>query len=66
MITERTLKKWRREALGLEESLEIESSENKTVNMGRYTMEEINQRILRMTQILLDQHLLRKEKKVNE
>ena len=58
MITERTLKKWRREAL--------EYSEVKSINgaPGSFILnpekEELHKRILRMTQELLDQHLLRR------
>ena len=59
MITERTLRRWRRDALikpttpvGLDALSYIYSE-----------LEEANDRILRMTQELLDQHLLRKEKK---
>ena len=56
-ITERTLKKWRGEALK-------ERSEVKRLEIihddYRPAIERIN-RILRLTQELLDQHLLRKE-----
>jgi len=49
MITERTLKKWRKEALHTERSFV----------KGSIQWEQAT-RILRMTQELLDQHLLRK------
>lgn len=56
-ITERTLKRWRREALEAKELIPI----------GRSAVEDhVRQsadRILRMTQELLDQHLLKKEKR---
>jgi len=54
-ITERTLKKWRREALKSREILFPALDESE-----RGSLEEA-ERILRMTQELLDQHLLRKE-----
>ena len=64
MITERTLKKWRREAL---EMIRIENLPGKSkqivVNAAGFgtgiKVEDLNERILRMTQELLDQHLLR-------
>lgn len=50
MITERTLRKWRQEAL-------------KRLEVGYHQLErEELERILRLTQELLDQHLLRKVK----
>ena len=56
MITERTLKKWRGEALEVIEKLKDLG------NLGECTYEyserEMSQRILRLTQVLLDQHLL--------
>ena len=58
-ITERTLKNWRGEALN-----EIRFIKTKAVDYAQIVKENtIQQRILRMTQELLDQHLLRKEKK---
>ena len=51
MITERTLKKWRGDALCCKHS-EINPDD----------MEELTERILKMTQVLLDQHLLRKNR----
>ena len=53
MITERTLKKWRREALVFREDIKSMVETEPTV--------ELCDRILRMTQILLDQHLLQRE-----
>lgn len=58
MITERTLKKWRKEALEMIDALskqDIQSIEWKEKM-------ELNNRILRMTQILLDQHLMKGKK----
>jgi len=56
MITERTLRKWRREAL-VYKSVSTDSN-----LITELTKEDgcNRQRILRMTQELLDQHLLRK------
>lgn len=60
MITERTLKKWRKNALSAEEK------KYETIQLYEGTAEalvrsyiECQQRILRMTQILLDQHLMK-------
>jgi len=50
-ITERTLRKWRKEALEERELL---------IGSVDKTRLEIRNRILRLTQELLDQHLLRK------
>jgi len=58
-ITERTLKKWRREALWFKESEPIEGTID--ANLTYVTKVQLCDRILRMTQELLDQHLLRKE-----
>jgi hypothetical protein len=54
MITERTLKKWRREALGI---INRDDQIN-PVEMNIYLAD----RILRMTQELMDQHLVRIKK----
>jgi len=60
-ITERTLRKWRGEALS--ETNEPLPTEVKSINLilGKYL--EFNERILKLTQVLLDQHLLRKVNK---
>lgn len=52
MISERTLKKWRREALKLKEN-----PKNGFVD-DRWTTE--TERVLKLTQELLDQHLIRR------
>lgn len=59
MITERMLKKWRRETLV--DLKELSDSDNNAIVTQRKDYEEFQTRILRMTQELLDQHLLRKE-----
>lgn len=53
-ITERTLKKWRKEALESKERLK------NALDGGEESKLEWSERILRMTQELLDQHMLRK------
>ena len=61
MISERTLKIWRREALALSKrKFQLEPTElgNAIVLLTK----ELNTRILRMTQELLDQNLLMKGK----
>ena len=55
MITERTLKKWRREALKALESLNQQDIRSIQWNYEK----TFNERILRLTQILLDQHLMK-------
>lgn len=57
MISERMLRKWRKEALGGTES----TTHFAPARKGQLdTLEDLNNRILRMTQELLDQHLLNK------
>lgn len=55
-ITERTLKRWRKEALEAKKAL----TTYKTQAEGEETKLQWAERILRLTQELLDQHLLRK------
>jgi len=52
MISERTLRNWRRDALKGKDTLEL-------VEMIKY-VDTSNERILRLTQDLLDLHLIRK------
>ena len=52
-ISERTLRKWRKEALRGFYPLSVVDNEQEEIT-------EMNKRILKMTQELLDQHLLRK------
>ena len=54
-ITKRTLTKWRREALT--KHVYVTSDDNRPYEV---TIAELHGRILRMTQELLDQHLLTK------
>ena len=54
-ITERTLKKWRREALVSLHNID------RIPEGQRLIVKEPNEKVLRMTSELLDQHLLRKE-----
>ena len=62
MISERTLKKWRKEALHLA-SLKTDSTEidDPDLIMIVLELEESNKRILKMTQELLDQHLIKRK-----
>ena len=57
MITERTLKNWRKEAL------ESQKEQSNHPGQQAHIIIPYAERILRMTQELLDQHLLRKESK---
>lgn len=55
MITERTLRKWRKEALEIRQ-YSYDQLRNLRIDNDRV----LSERILRLTQELLDQHLLRK------
>lgn len=52
MISERTLRQWRREALRGKETMELNE-------MIKY-VDEMNERILRLTQELMDLYLIKK------
>jgi hypothetical protein len=58
MITERTLRRWRRDSLSLKDAAELTQDAKFTVTTEH--IKEIHERILRLTQELLDQHLMRK------
>lgn len=61
MITERTLRRWRRDALrALDEQYSSPATSPEGHNVSSLQADESNQRILRLTQELLDQHLLRR------
>ena len=57
-ITERTLRKWRKEAL-TEEDVEYAKMDGQLILIA---YKELQNRILRMTQELLDLHLIRRTK----
>ena len=57
-VTERTLKKWRKEALKSQEMILKFPGDNHSFSHS--ASKEYCDRVLRMTQELLDQHLLRK------
>lgn len=59
-VTERTLKRWRKEALYINEEIDGEIYRSKDT-LGPGMIKELSQRILRMTQELLDNQLLRKK-----
>lgn len=61
MISERILKTWRREALALSKRT-IQPEPTELGNAIVLLTKELNTRILRMTQELLDQNLLMKGK----
>ena len=54
MITQKTLTKCRKEAL------QLLNDHMRCASLGARPVEELNQRILRLTQELLDAHLIRK------
>jgi hypothetical protein len=60
MLTERTLRKWRKDALRITDGVAIDMYKGVADSLaGAYV--ECQIRILRMTQELLDLHLTRKE-----
>lgn len=59
MITERTLTKWRKEAL---QTISTLNHPNQAVDHAEFIV-EYSERILRLTQELLDAHLIRKVSK---
>ena len=62
MISERTLKRWRKEALNDEPKmigLAVKANDNVTTSIS--VIHTLNDRILRMTQELLDQCLMRRK-----
>jgi len=63
MITERTLRKWRGEALVSRESGDLPHNDYHAKFNSVALSITYSDRILRLTQELLDQHLLRKEMK---
>ena len=61
MITERTLRQWRKDALQTTETIEsFDPALDVKVTKHITVINELSERILRLTQELLDQHLLRK------
>lgn len=61
MISERTLKRWRRDALKEHSAPEC-CMEKETEKIGLLHHHEMAERILRLTQELMDQYLLKKGK----
>ena len=59
-ITERTLKKWRQEALTTNHETSHIGLDGMTEEKTVKLLNDLNDRILRMTQELLDQHLIRR------
>jgi hypothetical protein len=62
MITERTLRNWRKDALQrykFDNELVKTTGSGESVNIEVLNRQEMNQRILRLTQELLDQHLMK-------
>lgn len=61
-ITERTLKKWRKEALKIINVVDSDRAKPDARNIGIFESMayDSSKRILNLTQELLDQHLLRK------
>jgi len=56
MISERVLRQWRRDVLQREHSQQMPTDAEKIV----YLINELGRRILRLTQELMDLHLIRK------
>lgn len=60
MITERTLKKWRKEALEIDKFMNNLDHIQVKINPLELSLKEFAERILRMSQELMDLHLVRK------
>lgn len=60
MISERMLKRWRKESLKAMEDIDVKPDDYLVMISA---VKELNARILMLTQELLDQHLLREIKK---
>ena len=60
ILSERTLRKWRKATLLLKKT--VDTTEGDLVHIRRGDAKEISNALLIMTRELLDQHLLRKEK----
>jgi hypothetical protein len=58
MITERTLRNWRRDALSKNYD-GVVRNDPESVNTIVLYLQELNERILRLTQELLDNHLMK-------
>jgi hypothetical protein len=59
MITERTLKNWRRDAFSINKKTEVLAKQNpESLSITTVYIEELNNRILRLTQDLLDYRLM--------
>ena len=60
MITERTLRKWRKDALNVDKQVTHICLDGLTEEKTVKIINDLCDRILRMTQELLDNHLMRK------
>lgn len=63
MITERTLKRWRVDALNARNFAEKCRTENSSMSITVVQELEVNERVIRLTGELLDQHLLNARRK---
>lgn len=61
MITEKTLRRWRAQALADQRANSNLPAEG--TNISILALKQLNDRILRLTQELMDYHLLKKEQK---
>ena len=61
MITERTLRKWRKEALKGYQIRSIAKEGSNAITEMEIYIDALQRRILTMSQELLDQHLLRRK-----
>lgn len=61
MITERTLRQWRKDALTRKKPVLTHPVSGEQLNIDVLYEQELNNRIIRLTQDLLDLHLMRKE-----
>jgi hypothetical protein len=59
MLSERVLKQWRRDSLAPEFKVDTENKTFTTISINHIL--ELHQRILRLTQELMDSHLIKKQ-----
>lgn len=60
MITEKTLRKWRKDSLSkVNHPLIITDADGQGLNIAVLLEQELHQRIIRLTQDLLDVHLMK-------
>jgi hypothetical protein len=63
MVTERTLRQWRRDSLNkINNLLLITNADDKSINIAVLLEKELHERVIRLTGDLLDVHLMKGSK----